>query len=114
MSSYPCRGSKDLWSQAALRLRSDGDEVAASVLWWPQLSPRVVRLPEEGITLFVVRPQISAFANQGLAQSDAALVISPVAFETSSGLRGGPRPVLSGEFLCSAKSGRLNFRSVFS
>jgi hypothetical protein len=57
MSSYPWGGREELWSQATLWLRSDGDEVAASVLWWPQLSPRVVRLAEQGITLFIARPK---------------------------------------------------------
>jgi hypothetical protein len=41
MSGYPWGGSEELWSQAALRLRDQGHDVAASVPWWPRLSPPV-------------------------------------------------------------------------
>src|SRR6266576_297838 len=53
MSGYPWGGSEELWSQAALRLRSEGHEVAASVVCWPQLSPKVIELEERGVTLLV-------------------------------------------------------------
>jgi glycosyltransferase involved in cell wall biosynthesis len=42
-------GSEELWSQAALRLREEGHEVSASVVWWPQLSPKVTGLAEKGV-----------------------------------------------------------------
>jgi len=42
-------GSEELWSQAASRLRQEGHEVSASVVWWPQLSPKVASLAEKGV-----------------------------------------------------------------
>lgn len=49
MSSDPWGGSEELWSRAALRLREGGHEVSASVVWWPQLSPKVTNLAQKGI-----------------------------------------------------------------
>jgi glycosyltransferase involved in cell wall biosynthesis len=56
MPGAPWGGSEELWSQAALRLRGEGHEVAASVVWWRQLSPRVTVLAERGIGLFFQPP----------------------------------------------------------
>jgi glycosyltransferase involved in cell wall biosynthesis len=52
---YPWGGSEELWSQAALRLKEEGHEVAASVIWWPQLSPRILELEKRGINLFFLK-----------------------------------------------------------
>jgi glycosyltransferase involved in cell wall biosynthesis len=51
MKSGPWGGSEELWSQAAGRLKKEGHEVVASVLWWPQISPKVTALAEQGITV---------------------------------------------------------------
>lgn len=51
MNGSPWGGSEELWSQAALRLRADGHDVAASVVWWPSPSPRVLELERGGIHL---------------------------------------------------------------
>jgi glycosyltransferase involved in cell wall biosynthesis len=51
MASQPWGGSEELWSQAALRLHSEGHQVAASVVWWPQLSTKVVALADQGIEI---------------------------------------------------------------
>jgi glycosyltransferase involved in cell wall biosynthesis len=56
MSGYPWGGSEELWSQAALRLRDQGHDVAASVRWWPQLSPKVIELGERGVAVFAREP----------------------------------------------------------
>jgi len=53
MSTSPWGGSEELWSKTALRLRSEGHQVAASVTWWPQLSPKVTHLAGQGIELFM-------------------------------------------------------------
>jgi glycosyltransferase involved in cell wall biosynthesis len=55
MAGYPWGGSEELWSRAALRLREDSHEVAASVEFWPQLSTHVISLAERGIRLWVRR-----------------------------------------------------------
>jgi glycosyltransferase involved in cell wall biosynthesis len=52
MASFPWGGSEELWSCTALRLRGQGHEVSASVVWWPQLSPKVLELGKRGIRLF--------------------------------------------------------------
>jgi glycosyltransferase involved in cell wall biosynthesis len=49
MAGCPWGGSEELWSQAALRLREQGQQVSASVVWWPQLSPKVTHLAGQGI-----------------------------------------------------------------
>ena len=51
MRSDPWGGSEELWSRAALRLRDEGHHVAASVIWWPRLSPRVLALRAQGLEL---------------------------------------------------------------
>ncbi len=56
MSGYPWGGSEELWSQASLRLRDQGHDVAASVPWWPRLSPKMEGLAEAGVELFVRPP----------------------------------------------------------
>jgi glycosyltransferase involved in cell wall biosynthesis len=56
MCGYPWGGSEELWSQAALRLQSSGHKVAASVVWWPQLSPKVMALAGKGIELYSAKP----------------------------------------------------------
>jgi len=56
MSGYPWGGSEELWSQAALRLRQQGHEVSASVVWWPQLSPKALELKNRGVDLMVRKP----------------------------------------------------------
>lgn len=56
MAGYPWGGSEELWSQTALWLRNEGHDVSASVPWWPQLSPKVTALAEQGIELFIQPP----------------------------------------------------------
>src|ERR1700736_1233134 len=53
MSGAPWGGSEELWSQAALRSREEHHEIAASVVPWPKLSPRVTALAERGVELYV-------------------------------------------------------------
>ena len=53
MAGYSWGGSEELWSRAALRLREDSHEVAASVEFWPHLSSHVTELAERGIHLWV-------------------------------------------------------------
>lgn len=55
MSQAPWGGSEELWSRAALRLREDSHEVAASVESWPQLSTQVTGLAERGIRVYLRR-----------------------------------------------------------
>lgn len=57
MAGDPWGGSEELWSQAAVRLAHEGHRVAASVTYWPQLSPRVRALVDHGIDLFVRKPE---------------------------------------------------------
>jgi glycosyltransferase involved in cell wall biosynthesis len=59
MEVYPWGGSEELWSRAALRLHESSHKIAASVMFWPQLSTRVTRLRERGIRLRV-RPRMPA------------------------------------------------------
>lgn len=49
MFGVPWGGSEELWSQTALRLHQAGHKVSASVVWWPQLPPKVSRLAEQGV-----------------------------------------------------------------
>jgi glycosyltransferase involved in cell wall biosynthesis len=56
MSGWPWGGSEELWSQTALRLVAQGHDVSASVVWWPQLSPKVLELEQRGIRLFIKQP----------------------------------------------------------
>jgi glycosyltransferase involved in cell wall biosynthesis len=53
MDSMPWGGSEELWSRAALQLCGQGHEISASVIWWPQLSPKVSALATRGIQLIV-------------------------------------------------------------
>lgn len=53
--SGPWGGSEELWSRAALRLRGEGHDVAASVIWQPTLSPKVLALREQGLELTAYR-----------------------------------------------------------
>jgi glycosyltransferase involved in cell wall biosynthesis len=51
MSGVPWGGSEELWSQSALRLHQEGHDVSASVVWWPQLSSKVLSVAEQGIDI---------------------------------------------------------------
>ena len=62
MDGFPWGGSEELWSRAALRFCETGHQVVASVVYWPEMSPRVLELGKRGIELFVQKPQ------NGLAQ----------------------------------------------
>ena len=53
MAGYSWGGSEELWSRAALRLREDSHEVAASVEFWPHLSTHITDLAQHGIHLWV-------------------------------------------------------------
>jgi len=57
MFSVPWGGSEELWSQTALRLHQAGNTVSGSVVWWPQLSPKVLELEKHGISIFVRKPE---------------------------------------------------------
>ena len=54
-------GSEELWSLAALRLRSEGHDVSASVGWCPQLSSKVTNLAEHGIHIYLRHSQGARF-----------------------------------------------------
>ena len=58
MSGSPWGGSEELWSQAALRLQTEGHQVAASVKWWPQFSPKVTALAERGVKIYPRNPPV--------------------------------------------------------
>ncbi|HXA44558.1 MAG TPA: glycosyltransferase family 4 protein [Candidatus Angelobacter sp.] len=60
MSVAPWGGSEELWSQAALRLRAAGHEVAASVCWWPSPSRQVEALQEQGVELFLRKSAVQS------------------------------------------------------
>jgi glycosyltransferase involved in cell wall biosynthesis len=51
MDSVAWGGSEELWSRAALNLASRGFEIAASVIKWLPLHPRVLQLQDAGIVL---------------------------------------------------------------
>lgn len=51
MHGSPWGGSEELWSQAAARLKRAGDDVQASVVYWPQLSDKITMLAQHGISL---------------------------------------------------------------
>jgi glycosyltransferase involved in cell wall biosynthesis len=56
MSGGPWGGSEELWSQTAFRLRRKGEKVSASVMWWPQLSPKLLELEKQGAGFFIRKP----------------------------------------------------------
>jgi glycosyltransferase involved in cell wall biosynthesis len=53
MDGVPWGGSEELWSQAAVRLKTAGHDIRASVKYWPQLSKKVTALAEVGIQLHI-------------------------------------------------------------
>ncbi len=56
MSGVPWGGSEELWSQAAARLKQEGHDVSARVIWWPELSPKVRELEKQGVKIFAKAP----------------------------------------------------------
>ena len=52
MSGCPWGGSEELWSQTASRLRQEGHTVSASVVWWPELSPKLLALEKQGVEIY--------------------------------------------------------------
>ena len=56
MFSSPWGGSEELWSRAALRLRSEGHHVAATVKWWPQMPTQIDNLVKQGIEVLALPP----------------------------------------------------------
>jgi glycosyltransferase involved in cell wall biosynthesis len=62
MKSSPWGGSEELWSQAALRLKGLGHDVAAVVCWWPELHAKIERLRAEGIPLLFWNRGLSALS----------------------------------------------------
>src|SRR3954462_2905587 len=60
MSSYPWGGSEELWSQTAVRLREEGHQVSASIMFWPQLSPKVTALAGRRIGLRIRSNSVAA------------------------------------------------------
>ena len=48
MSVAPWGGSEDLWSQAALRLRKQGFQVATNTLGWPTKAEQILELERAG------------------------------------------------------------------
>ena len=53
LSGAPWGGSEELWSGAASRMRSENHDVAASVVPWPKLSPRIDHLGKAGVEIYV-------------------------------------------------------------
>lgn len=51
MHGWPWGGSEELWSQTAIQLERMGNDVQASVGYWPRLSDKITVLAKEGITL---------------------------------------------------------------
>ena len=51
MGLYPWGGSEELWHRAAVRLKQEGHEVLASVVFWPKLSEKVAGMKDKGIEL---------------------------------------------------------------
>jgi glycosyltransferase involved in cell wall biosynthesis len=51
MDGSPWGGSEELWVQVAAQLNHDAHDVQASVHYWPQLSPRITALAEQGIQI---------------------------------------------------------------
>ena len=51
MDDAPWGGSEDLWSQAALKLRGLGHDVAASVFSWPSPADQMRALASAGVAL---------------------------------------------------------------
>jgi glycosyltransferase involved in cell wall biosynthesis len=49
MSWAPWGGSEELWSEAALRLRREGHEVAASIASWTPVPAKIAMLSQEGV-----------------------------------------------------------------
>jgi glycosyltransferase involved in cell wall biosynthesis len=58
MSGCPWGGSEELWSRAASRLHQTGHQVSASVVWWPQMHPRVRALIDQGIEFYIEKPRL--------------------------------------------------------
>jgi glycosyltransferase involved in cell wall biosynthesis len=56
MDGYPWGGSEELWHRAAVRLKQEGHEVLASVIFWPKLSENVTGMKDMGIKLQVRHP----------------------------------------------------------
>src|SRR5437763_286767 len=56
MDSDPWGGSEELWAQAALNLVADGFPVAASVVEWSPLHPKIELLRKAGVKISS-RPQ---------------------------------------------------------
>ncbi len=51
MQGSPWGGSEELWSQSATQLKNEGHDVQASVMYRPQLSPKLASLWRHGIGL---------------------------------------------------------------
>lgn len=56
MDGYPWGGSEELWHRTAVRLKEEGHDVLASVLFWPKMSEKVTSMKDKGIKLQVRRP----------------------------------------------------------
>jgi glycosyltransferase involved in cell wall biosynthesis len=64
MSGVPWGGSEELWSRAALRLKEQGHQVTASVVWWPELSGNLLELERRGIKLEKRKPGRPNFSSR--------------------------------------------------
>jgi glycosyltransferase involved in cell wall biosynthesis len=56
MDGYPWGGSEELWHRTAVRLKQEGHDVLASVLFWPKMSEKVTSMKDMGIKLQVRHP----------------------------------------------------------
>ena len=56
MDSWPWGGSEELWNQTAIRLKQEGHDVLASVIFWPRLSGKVTGLKHHGVKLQIRHP----------------------------------------------------------
>jgi glycosyltransferase involved in cell wall biosynthesis len=72
MAGYAWGGSEELWSRAALDLVSQGLRVAASVLEWTPLHPRVAELKARGIDLHL-RPRYYSFRKHPIRRVTSGL-----------------------------------------
>lgn len=78
MNGSPWGGSEELWSRAAVRLRAEGNEVSASVNWWPKPVRQVELLERQGVRVSVRNaPARPSFAVRTVARVRRKLGAEP-------------------------------------
>lgn len=73
MANDPWGGSEELWSQAAARAREQGNQVAASVAWWPQLSPKLENLKSRGVEVSTQETAARKFSGHGRTKNEGKI-----------------------------------------